>query len=86
MQPDLDDIGGAKQMALYRIGVAKEDLEAADEDTKEQLEIKKRREYDRKIFILNYVKTAHFTLSLIKCAVFIHLYFGIRNGDFKNFR
>lgn len=30
MQPDLDDIGGAKELALYRIGVAKEDLEAAE--------------------------------------------------------
>ena len=30
MQPDLDDIGGAKELALYRIGAAKEDLEAAE--------------------------------------------------------
>ena len=30
MQPDLDDMGGAKELALYRIGVAKEDLEAAE--------------------------------------------------------
>lgn len=29
MQLDLDDIGGAKELALYRIGIAKEDLEAA---------------------------------------------------------
>lgn len=30
MQPDLDDMGGAIELALYRIGVAKEDLEAAE--------------------------------------------------------
>lgn len=30
MQSDLDDIGGAKELALYRIGIAKEDLEAAE--------------------------------------------------------
>lgn len=30
MQPELDDIGGAKELAMYRIGVAKEDLEAAE--------------------------------------------------------
>lgn len=30
MQPDLDDMGGAKELAMYRIGVAKEDLEAAE--------------------------------------------------------
>lgn len=29
MQPDLDDIGGAKELALHRINVAKDDLEAA---------------------------------------------------------
>lgn len=29
MRLDLDDAGGAKELALYRIGVAKEDLEAA---------------------------------------------------------
>lgn len=29
MQPDLDDLGGAKQLALHRIRVAKDDLEAA---------------------------------------------------------
>lgn len=30
MQLDLDDTGGAKELALYRIGIAKEDLEAAE--------------------------------------------------------
>lgn len=30
MQPDLDDRGGAKELALYRINVAKDDLEAAE--------------------------------------------------------
>ena len=30
MQPDLDDMGGAKELALYRISVAKDDLEAAE--------------------------------------------------------
>lgn len=30
MQLKLDDIGGAKELALYRVGVAKEDLEAAE--------------------------------------------------------
>lgn len=30
MRLDLDDMGGAKELALYRIGVAKEDLEAAE--------------------------------------------------------
>lgn len=30
MQPDLDDIGGAKELALYRIEAAKEDLETAE--------------------------------------------------------
>lgn len=29
MQHDLDDIGGAKELAGYRLGAAKEDLEAA---------------------------------------------------------
>ncbi len=28
MRPDLDDVGGAKELALYRIGVAREDLDA----------------------------------------------------------
>ena len=30
MQPDLDDLGGAKELALHRINVAKDDLEAAE--------------------------------------------------------
>ena len=30
MRLDLDDVGGAKELALYRIGVSKEDLEAAE--------------------------------------------------------
>ena len=30
MQSELNDIGGAKDLALYRISVAKEDLEAAE--------------------------------------------------------
>lgn len=30
MQSDLNDIGGAKELALYRISVAKDDLEAAE--------------------------------------------------------
>ena len=30
MQPDLDDIGGARELAFYRISVAKEDLESAE--------------------------------------------------------
>lgn len=30
MQHDLDDVGGAKELALYRISVAKEDLETAE--------------------------------------------------------
>lgn len=30
MQSDLDDIGGAKELALYRLGIAREDLEAAE--------------------------------------------------------
>lgn len=30
MRHDMDDIGGAKELALYRIGAAKEDLEAAE--------------------------------------------------------
>ena len=29
MQPDLDDIGGAKELAMHRLEVAKDDLEAA---------------------------------------------------------
>lgn len=29
MQLDLDDTGGAKELAMYRLGAAKEDLEAA---------------------------------------------------------
>lgn len=29
MQLDLDDVGGAKELALYKLGAAKEDLEAA---------------------------------------------------------
>lgn len=29
MQLDLDDIGGAKELAAYRLGAAKEDLESA---------------------------------------------------------
>lgn len=29
MQHNLDDVGGAKELALYRLNVAKEDLEAA---------------------------------------------------------
>ena len=30
MQPDLDDIGGARELALYRIGVAKDDFASAE--------------------------------------------------------
>ena len=30
MQHDLDDIGGARELALHRINVAKDDLEAAE--------------------------------------------------------
>lgn len=30
MQPDLDDMGGAKELALHRISVARDDLEAAE--------------------------------------------------------
>ena len=30
MQHELDDIGGARELALHRIGVAKDDLEAAE--------------------------------------------------------
>lgn len=30
MRSDLNDMGGAKELALYRIGIAKEDLEAAE--------------------------------------------------------
>lgn len=30
MQPNLDDRGGAKELALHRLSVAKEDLEAAE--------------------------------------------------------
>lgn len=30
MQPNLDDVGGARELAFHRIGVAKEDLEAAE--------------------------------------------------------
>lgn len=30
MRHDMDDIGGAKELALYRIGAAKEDLEATE--------------------------------------------------------
>ncbi len=30
MRPDLDDVGGAKELALYRIATAREDLEAAE--------------------------------------------------------
>ncbi len=30
MRPDLNDVGGAKELALYRIGVAREDLDAAE--------------------------------------------------------
>ena len=30
MQLDLDDAGGARELALHRIAVAKEDLEAAE--------------------------------------------------------
>lgn len=32
MQLNLDDIGGAKELALYRISIAKEDLQAAELD------------------------------------------------------
>lgn len=32
MQPDLDDVGGARELALYRIEVAKDDLAAAEEN------------------------------------------------------
>lgn len=28
MQPDLDDIGGAKELALHRINIARDDLKA----------------------------------------------------------
>ena len=31
MQPDLNDIGGARELARYRLAVAKEDLEAAEQ-------------------------------------------------------
>lgn len=31
MQHNLDDIGGAMELALYRLSIAKEDLEAAEE-------------------------------------------------------
>lgn len=30
MQLDLNDVGGARELAMYRLGVAKEDLEAAE--------------------------------------------------------
>ena len=30
MQPNLDDIGGARELAFYRISVAKEDLDSAE--------------------------------------------------------
>lgn len=30
MQSNLDDVGGAKELALYRISVAKEDLSVAE--------------------------------------------------------
>lgn len=29
MPPELDDIGGARELALYRLSVAREDIEAA---------------------------------------------------------
>lgn len=31
MHPDLNDIGGARELAMYRLSVAKEDLEAAEQ-------------------------------------------------------
>lgn len=32
MQLDLDDVGGAKELALHRLSVAKDDLEAAEQN------------------------------------------------------
>ena len=52
MPLNLDDIGGAKELAMYRIAAAKEDLEAA-EDAKEQLETAK----EVVIMVENYLKT-----------------------------
>ena len=34
MQSEMDDIGGAKELALHRLGVAKEDLDAAKRNMK----------------------------------------------------
>ena len=36
MQPDLDDIGGAKELAMHRLAVARDDLEAAKQNFNEK--------------------------------------------------
>lgn len=35
MQPELDDVGGAKELAQYRLAAAKEDLSAAESNLKD---------------------------------------------------